>query len=121
MTFVIQFLFAWLYYSKKISGGDPQKSLSTPQRMARLIGFNLMQVACLIGNVSTFRGFWNIYEAFFIPNDLYLSTTFSQIIGLAYILLFYAGTSLHGGVRRDNQNVLIPNFFLTYLLSNKID
>ena len=43
-----------------------------------------------------------------------------QIVGLFYMFLFYSGTSLHGGVKGDNEVVMVPNFFLTYLLCNKI-
>ena len=86
----------------------------------RLIGFDLMLIISLIGNVSSFRGIWNVLDAYFIPQNFYLSTFICQIVGLFYLFIFYAGTSLHGGVKRDNENVLVPNFFLTYLLSKKV-
>jgi hypothetical protein len=40
-----------------------------------------------------------------------------------YILLLYSGTSLHGGVvhetNRLKEGVMLPNFFLSYLLATK--
>ena len=42
-----------------------------------------------------------------------------QIVGPLYLFIFYTGTSLHGGVTRDFSKVIIPNYFLTYLLADK--
>jgi len=79
-----------------------------------------MQVIELIGNVASFRGFWNVLDAFFMPENLLISRLICQIVGLFYMFLLYSGTSLHGGIRQDNENVMVPNFFLTYLLCNKV-
>lgn len=58
-----------------------------------------------------------VVDAFFIPQNYYLSTSICQLVGLFYIFFFYIGTSLHGGTSRDNEAVMIPNFYLTYFLS----
>jgi hypothetical protein len=41
-----------------------------------------------------------------------------------YIMLLYSGTSLHGGIghetNRKKDGLLLPNFFITYLLATKV-
>ena len=118
VVFLLQFIFLWLYYRNRCV--EKPENLSPFWKWLRLLGFNAMLLLSLIGNVASFRGFWNVLDAFFIPNNYYLSTTICQLLGLFYMFVFYSGTSLHGGVKRDNENVMIPNFFLTYLLCNKL-
>ena len=36
-------------------------------KVLRMLGYNAMQVIELIGNVASFRGFWNVLDAFFMP------------------------------------------------------
>ena len=52
-----------------------------------------------------------------------MSRLICQFVGMFYIFLLYSGTSLHGGVvyetDRLNDGVLMPNFFLSYLLAKK--
>ena len=97
--------------------------MSRYMKMAKLIGYDILLVIALIGNVCSFRGFWNVIEAYFMTGEKekIIGQTICQCVGLFYMFVFYAGTSLHGGVRRDDESVMAPNFFLTYLLCNKLD
>ena len=45
-----------------------------------MIGYNALQVIELIGNVASFRGFWNVLDVYFIPgNFLYPSSLFRTL------------------------------------------
>ena len=52
-----------------------------------------------------------------------MSRLVCQFVGMFYIFLLYSGTSLHGGIvfetDRLKDGVLLPNFFLSYLLAVK--
>ena len=89
------------------------------QKLLRLSGYNLLIFISFIGSVASFRGIWNLTDIYFIPKNPLASRFVSQLVGMMYLFLFYSGSSLHGGVVKDNQNVMVPNFFLTYLLRNK--
>ena len=60
----------------------------------------------------------------FYSEYVHMSRSVCQFIGFLYILLLYSGTSLHGGIvqetKRTQEGVLLPNFFLTYLLATKL-
>ena len=58
--------------------------------------------------------------SFLFSENLFIGRLICQIAGLFYMFLFYSGTSLHGGIKKDNEAVMVPNFFLTYLLCNKV-
>ena len=58
--------------------------------------------------------------SFPFSENLFIGRLICQIAGLFYMFLLYSGTSLHGGIKKDNENVMVPNFFLTYLLCNKV-
>jgi hypothetical protein len=146
-VFVAQIGFVWLYQKQQKT-----KQLSKAMKLSRLIAYDAMLLVALVGNVASFRGLWNIMDAFFIPsrsstcqaynmaigrqinqNPLLSKLMFyftdnmtadlfiCQFVGLFYMFLFYAGTSLHGGVVMDNEDVMMSHFFLTYLLSTKAD
>ena len=34
-----------------------------------MLGYNSLQVIELIGNVASFRGFWNVLDVYFIPGN----------------------------------------------------
>ena len=93
--------------------------MTKTQRLLRLLGYDFLLLIVLIGNVASFRGIWNLIDCYIIPGNLLVSRFVCQFVGLFYLFFFYSGTSLHGGVRKDHHNVMVPNFFLTYLLSNK--
>ena len=61
-----------------------------------------------------------VYPCLSISGNLLVSRLMCQIIGLFYMFLFYSGTSLHGGIKGDTEVTMVPNFFLTYLLCNKV-
>ena len=135
IVFIGQFLFVWLYYRHKISNEIPR--LTKLQKFMRLLGYNFLLIVALFGSAASFRGFWILIDLYFLPSklsfefwrenshsslflgDVVASRLISQFVGMFYMFMFYSGTSLHGGVVRDNENVMIPNFFLTYLLCNK--
>ena len=71
----------------------------------------------------TFFAFKSRINLFYLEY-VHMSRTVCQFIGFLYILLLYSGTSLHGGIvqetKRTKEGVLLPNFFLTYLLATKL-
>ena len=64
----------------------------------------------------------SLWDLLFSENVL-ASRLICQILGVFLLMFFYTGSSLHGGTplesRRMEEGILIPNFFLTYLLANK--
>ena len=78
----------------------------------------------LAGDVSTFRGMWDLIDVYFIPDNPLLSRCLCQFVGLFLMYLLYIGSTLHGGVvrerNRQRDGILISNFFCTYLLATKI-
>ena len=42
-----------------------------------MLGYNSLQVIELIGNVASFRGFWNVLDVYFIPGN-YLYQVYSE-------------------------------------------
>jgi hypothetical protein len=46
---------------------EKKQDHTKPWRVLRMLGYNAMQVIELIGNVASFRGFWNVLDAFFMP------------------------------------------------------
>ena len=117
LVFVGQFVFVWWYYKHKVT--EENNSLKKFPKLLRLLAYDVLLLISLIGSVASFRGIWNLTDLYFIADNPVASRFVSQLMGLMYLFLFYSGTSLHGGVVRDNQTVMVPNFFLTYLLSNK--
>ena len=64
-------LFLWLYYDQNIfKNKTSHKSLF---QMIRLIAYDCFLIIALIGNVSSFRGFWNILDAYFWPSEFLIS------------------------------------------------
>ena len=57
--------------------------------------------------------------------DKMMAHLICQFYGIFLLFMLYCGTSLHGGVLLERQRykygILIPNFFLTYLLATKVE
>ena len=64
-AFVVQFLFVWLFYKDRLV--EKKKNHSKMWRIFRMLSYNTLQVIELIGNVASFRGFWNVLDVYFIP------------------------------------------------------
>ena len=97
LVFVSQFLFVWLYYKPKTTEKLQLKSINS-QKLFRLLGYDLVLLVVLIGNVASFRGIWNILDCYFIPGinqnfgakiQIYVLNTLARIfIFLSYFLLY---------------------------------
>ena len=65
-------LFLWLYYDQNVfKTKTSHKSLF---KMVRLVAYDGFLIIALIGNVSSFRGFWNILDAYFWPSEFAIFT-----------------------------------------------
>ena len=49
-----------------------------------MIGYNALQVIELIGNVASFRGFWNVLDVYFIPGN-YLYQIYSEYFVIMHL------------------------------------
>ena len=76
----------------------------------------------------------NIYERYLLLRNSFtlysgghekVNRAVLQFYSLLLMFLLYCGTSLNGGVaferKRYSNGILIPDFFLTYLLATKVD
>ena len=72
IVFLLQFIFVWLYHKSKLDSIKPTKHSKT-FKWLRLIGYDFMIMIALIGNVASFRGFWNILDAYFWPSKFIFS------------------------------------------------
>ena len=66
-AFIVQFLFVWLFYKDKLV--EKKQNHSKTWKIFRMIGYNSLQIIELIGNVASFRGFWNVLDVYFIPGN----------------------------------------------------
>ena len=61
---------------------------------------------------------------FSFPDDLVLSRTICQVVGILGLFLLYSGSSLHGGIcregHRQQDGILLPTFFSSYLMAEKV-
>lgn len=69
-VFLMQFIFVWAHYKKKLM--DKPVELGKKFKTSRLIGYDAMLILTLIGNVASFRGIWNVIDAYFIPGKVIL-------------------------------------------------
>ena len=70
LVFFLQFLFAWLYHKSKFANLKATEN-STRFKILRLIGYDVVIMIALIGNVASFRGFWNILDVYFLPSKIF--------------------------------------------------
>ena len=70
MVFFLQFLFAWLYHKSKLTNLKATK-YSKKFKILRLIGYDVLIMIALIGNVASFRGFWNVLDVYFLPSKIF--------------------------------------------------
>ena len=70
VVFFLQFLFAWLYHKNKFTDLKATE-YSKRFKILRLIGYDFVIMIALIGNVASFRGFWNILDVYFLPSKIF--------------------------------------------------
>ena len=70
MVFFLQFLFAWLYHKSKLTNFKATK-YSKKFKILRLLGYDVLIMIALIGNVASFRGFWNVLDVYFLPSKIF--------------------------------------------------
>ena len=70
VVFFLQFLFAWLYHKSKLTNFKATK-YSKKFKILRLLGYDVLIMIALIGNVASFRGFWNVLDVYFLPSKIF--------------------------------------------------
>ncbi|KAK2705658.1 uncharacterized protein LOC136030406 [Artemia franciscana] len=70
--------------------------------LTRLVFFNLYNLFAFIGSVNTWRGLWNFYNVYILPENPFLSNMLTASVG--FVILTFIGAShsiLVRGVLRD--------------------
>jgi len=121
IAFILQFVS--LYFHADNSKANEQRKWYS--RLSSRILHDAVLFVAFFAYVNLFRGYWYVLDTYFIPGDKMMAHLICQFYGIFLLFMLYCGTSLHGGVLLERQRykygILIPNFFLTYLLATKVE